>query len=135
MNLLKLTAIGAAISQAVTQPARFQVAPRNACLQANFTYDSGGTNLTAYVQTSLDGGTTWIDVACFQFTTASARFVFNLNSQTPVTAEYTPTDGALTANTAKDGITGQQWRVKYASTGTYGGASALSIDMTSDQVG
>jgi hypothetical protein len=135
MNLLTQKAIGAAIGLTVTTPVKFVVAPRNVCVQANFTYDSGGTTVDAWVQTSLDNGATWTDIAQFHFTTAAGRFVYNLNSQTPVTAEYTPTDGTLAANTSKDGVLGNQLRVKYQTTGIYGGASLLSIDMQSDQVG
>jgi hypothetical protein len=135
MNLLNLKAIGTAVALATTNPVRFTVAPRNLCIQGNFNYDSGGATVNAWVQTTLDNAATWIDVAQFGFTTASGRFVYNLNSQTPVTAEYTPSDGTLTGNTSKDGILGNQIRIKYQTTGTYGGASMLSIDMQSDQVG
>jgi hypothetical protein len=135
MNLLNLKAIGAAIALATTNPVRFVVAPRNVCVQGNFTFDSGGATVDAFVQTSIDNGATWVDIAQFHFTTASGRFLFNLNSQTPVTTEQPATDGALAANTAKDGILGNQIRVKYQTTGTYGGASSLSVDMQSDQVG
>lgn len=135
MNLLNLKNIGAALGTTTTTPARFVVAPRNISVQGNFTYDSGGTTVDAWVQTSLDNGNTWVDIAQVHFTTSSGRFAYNLNSQTPVMTEYVPTDGALTANTAKDGILGNQIRVKYSTTGTYGGASKLSIDMQSDQVG
>lgn len=135
MNLLNLKAIGAALALTASSPAKFIVAPRNVCVQANFTYDSAGATVNAWLQTSLDGGNTWVDVAQFAFTTASGRFVFNLNGQTSVTTEYVPTDGTLAANTSKDGILGNQFRVKYQTTGTYGGASSLSIDIQSDQVG
>ena len=135
MNLLTLNNIGAAIAEVATSPAQFLVAPRNACIQANFTYDSGGTTVDAYVQTSLDGGSTWCDIAQFHFTTASARKVFNLNSQTPETTQVTPTDGTMSANTAQDGVLGTRFRVKYVTTGTYGGASSLVVSMHSDQVG
>lgn len=102
--------------------------PTNLTLQGNFTYGSGGTSADAYVQTSIDGGTTWIDVANFHFTTATARFVYNLSSSTPVTTEYTPTDGTLAANTSKDGVFGNQWRVKYTTVGTYAGNTTLRVD-------
>jgi hypothetical protein len=108
-------------------------APTSLCVQANFTYGSGGTTVNAYVQTSVDGGLTWIDIAQFSFTTASARSVFNLNSQTPVTTQYTATDGTLTANTAKDGILGPLYRVKLATTGTYAGATNLKIDVSAQE--
>lgn len=133
MNLLTLAAITAAISSKTTEVVKFSAPPRSLAVQANFAYGSGGTTVDAYLQTSLDQGATWIDVAQFHFTTAAARFVYNLNSQTPVATEYTPTDGSLTANTAKDGLLGPQFRVKYQSTGTYAGATSLSIDIAADQ--
>jgi hypothetical protein len=132
MNLLNLP-IAAAIAVVATGPVKLAAAPRNLVAQGNFTYGSGGTTVDAYLQTSLDGGSTWIDIAQFHFTTASGRFVYNLNGQTALTVEYTPTDGSLAANTCKDGIVGPMLRVKYVSTGTYAGATSLAIDISTDQ--
>jgi hypothetical protein len=132
MNLLTLP-ITAAVAVTATNPVKFNAAPRNLTVQGNLVYGSGGTTVDAYLQTGIDGGATWIDIAQFHFTTAAARFVYNLNAQTPVTTEYTPTDGSLSANTAKDGLLGSQFRVKYQSTGTYAGGTQLSIDITTDQ--
>ena len=128
-------AITAAQSIAVVPggPLKLVDAPSSICVQANFTYGSGGTTVDAYLQTSIDGGATWIDIAQFHFTTASARFVYNLNSQTPVTTEYTPTDGALASNTSKDGIVGPVYQVKLASTGTYAGGTVLRIDVSAQE--
>ncbi len=103
--------------------------PQSAVIQGALTYGSGGTTARAWVQTSIDGGVTWIDVADFSFTTSSARFIYNLSAQTPVTTQYTATDGTLSANTSKDGILGQTWRVKYTTTGTYAGSTTLRIDV------
>jgi hypothetical protein len=104
--------------------------PRNLTAQAKFVYGtSGGTTVDAYLQTSLDGGATWIDIANFHFTTASATKIVNLSSATPVTTLATPGDGALASNTAIDGILGPIYRVKYVSTGTYVGATTLQIDI------
>jgi hypothetical protein len=100
---------------------------RGVTLQANFTYGSGGTNATAYVQSTLDGGVTWFDVAAFQFTTASAIKLANVRRTTPVTTIVAATDGSLTANTVVDGLLGDQLRVKWASTGTYAGTTTLLI--------
>lgn len=133
MNLLTLASITGALATAATAPVKFNAPPRSVAVQANFAYGSGGTSVDAYLQTSLDGGATWIDIAQFHFTTSASRQTFNLNSQTPVTTQYAPTDGALTANTAKDGLLGPQLRVKYGSTGTYGGTTSLSIDIACDQ--
>ena len=134
VELLAPLTITTALS--VTPGQTFQLRPgpggqlfaTNMALQGTFTYGSGGTSADAYVQTSLDGGTTSVDVANFHFTTSSQRFTYNLFSGTPVTSEYTPTDGALTANTAKDGLFGNYWRVKYVTTGTYAGSTTLRVD-------
>lgn len=107
-------------------------APTSLCVQANFTYGSGGATVNAYVQTTIDNGATWVDIAQFSFTTASARVLFNLNSQTSVTAQYTATDGTLTANTVKDGILGPLFRVKLVTTGTYAGTT-LRIDVSAQE--
>jgi hypothetical protein len=100
----------------------------NAAIQGTFTYGSGGTTADAWVQTSFDGGTTWCDVANFHFTTANARFLFNLLASTSVTTQATPTDGTLAANTSVGGLIGNLWRVKYTTTGTYVGTT-LRVDV------
>ena len=95
--------------------------------QAKLTWGSGGTNATAYIQTSLDNGATWADIACFQFTTSSATRIFSVGSG-PGTAQITPTDGSLTANTMVPGVIGDRLRVKLISTGTYAGNTTLAVD-------
>lgn len=128
-------AITTAVANALSAEAIFKDGPpQNLTVQANFTYGSGGTSADAWLQTSLDAGATWIDIANFHFTTASARFVYNLSSLTPVTIEYTPTDGALAANTAKDGLLGAMFRVKSTIVGTYAASTSLNIDIQASQV-
>ncbi len=130
MTILANLVVTAAAANAVTAPEQFRDSnPESAIIQANFTYGSGGTSVDAWVQTSIDDGLTWADVANFHFTTSSARFLFNLSALTPVTVQYTPTDGALAANTAKDGLLGAIWRVKSTSVGTYAGGTTLRVDM------
>lgn len=82
-------------------------------------WGSGGTTVRAYVQVTLDDGQTWIDIACFSFTTASATRVINLSGLTPITSPVTPADGALADNTYIDGLLGSAMRVKLLTTGTY----------------
>lgn len=130
-NLATLAITGAVSAQTTTALQFKDGAPQNLTLQATFTYGSGGTTTDAWVQTSIDGGNTWTDICNFHFTTASARFIFNLSSLTPVSTEYTPTDGTLTANTSKDGVLGSRIRVKYTVTGTYAGGTTLSVDAQS----
>lgn len=112
---------------------RDQKGLRALTVQAKLTYGSGGTTIDAYLQTSLDQGITWIDVANFHFTTASATKVLTLNSQT-VVASFSPTDGAIAADTVKDGVFGDQWRVKTVSVGTYAGNTSLRIDVSSQEI-
>ncbi len=133
MNLLTLPLTTAIATALVTPTFGLNGPPRNLTLQGNFTYGSGGTSVDAYVQTSLDGGATWCDIANFHFTTSSARKIVNLNSQTPETTQVTPTEGSMTANTAQDGVLGPIFRVKYQSSGTYAGTTSLSIDLAADQ--
>lgn len=96
-----------------------------ATLQAVFTYGSGGTSIDAYVQSSLDGGSTWFDVANFHFTTSNATAGFNLQSDTSVTSQATLTNGAMSANTCQDGLLGIGLQVFWQSVGTYADTSLV----------
>jgi hypothetical protein len=96
------------------------------CAQLRLAYGSGGTSIKAYVQTSLDQGTTPIDIACVVFGTASEVAVLNLSALTPKTTQVVPTDGALADDTALDGILGDRFRFKVVSVGTYAGSTVLS---------
>lgn len=96
-------------------------------LQARLAYGSGGTTIKAFVQTSLDQGATWVDVACFAFTTAGATKIVNLSAMTPKTTPAAPTDGALADDTCVDGIFGDRLRCKAVSVGVYGGSTVLSV--------
>jgi hypothetical protein len=98
-----------------------------AAVQFRLAYGSGGTSVKAYLQTSLDQGSTWIDVACFTATTASAVRVVNLSALTPKTTLVTPTDGALSDDSAVDGILGDRLRLKVVSVGTYAGSTLLTV--------
>jgi hypothetical protein len=128
-ELLGPTTITTAVTNVVTQPIpAVDGNPQSALIQGTLTYGSGVTTVTALVETSVDDGTTWIDVVNFAFTTSTASFVVNLSAMTPVTSYSTTT--ALTSNTSKDGIVGSLWRVKYSSTGTYAGNTVLRVDIS-----
>lgn len=98
----------------------------HAALQARFNQGSGGETVKVYLQTSLDQGSTPIDIACLTFTTSSARKVVNLSALTPKTTALAPTDGTLSDDTCVDGVLGDRFRLKVISTGTYGGSTTLS---------
>ena len=94
-------------------------------LQANFTYGtSGGTSVKVDIETSLDG-TSWIPIARFAFTTASAEKLFNLSGLTPKTTVVVPV--TLSDDTCLDGILGDRLRAKITSTGTYSGNTSISV--------
>lgn len=95
-------------------------------LQGTITVAAGGTTAKAWVQTSLDGGTTWADIANFAFTTSTATRVYHLTAAA-VTSIATPTDGSLADSTAVNGVLGDRIRVKLTTTGTYTGASSFVI--------
>lgn len=94
-------------------------------LQANFTYGSGGTSVAAAVETSIDQGLTWVEIARFAFTTASAEKVLSVIGNSEITTAYTP--AALSSDTAKSGILGDRLRCKVTSVGTYAGNTSLSV--------
>jgi hypothetical protein len=137
MNLLSLSTITTATPITASASVKFSAPPRNLTVQGYFQYGSGSGTVDAWVQTSLDNGATWADIAQFHFTATPGRFAYNLNGRTPVLSQQfgTLTDGGLAANTALDGILGPRFRVKYSTTGTYGGATSLSVDISTDQSG
>lgn len=102
-------------------------APGSLLMQIDFVYGSGGTSGQVWVQTSIDG-TTWVDIANMTFLLASKSRIYNFSADTPVTTAYVPTDGALAADTAKDGIVGEIYRCKYTTVGTYA-ATSLTVQI------
>ena len=123
---LSITAALNAVAQTPVQNLEGMVA---ATVLARFAWGSGGTSAKAYVQVTLDDGQTWIDVACFAFTTASATKVINLSGLTPQTTQITPTDGSMADNTAQDGVLGSAMRVKLVTVGTYAN-TILSVKLS-----
>lgn len=99
----------------------------SASFQAQFLYGSGGTSVTAYVQTSIDQGSTWADIAAIQFTTSSATNIVNLSALTPKTTPVVPSQQALSAGSCVDGILGDRFRAVVVVVGTYGSSSLLNV--------
>lgn len=127
IKLLELTLADAqtVIGEVYRLPRPFQVLS----FLANFTRVGGGTSCKVYVQTTLDDGATWFDVACFAFATTTAKKVSALKMTTAVTAGTTPTDASLADNTILDGIVGDRLRVKTVVVGTYTGASSVVVSL------
>ncbi len=95
-------------------------------LYLRFQYGSGGSTCKAYCQVSLDQETTWVDIACASFTTASEAVILNFSGLTPKLTQIVPTDGALADDTAIDGVLSDRMRLKIVTTGTYAGQTVLS---------
>ena len=100
-----------------------------ATLSANFVYGSGGDTLKVAIETTLNQGATWIEIARLAFTTASAEKVVNLSGLTPVTTVYAP--ATLSDDAVKDGVLGPRFRARIikGAGSAYAGATSLSIRM------
>lgn len=91
-------------------------------LEFLFQYGSGGASCIAKVQTSIDGGVTWLDVARADFANVSrAPVTFNLNAggQSFSAAAY----AALATEGINDGILGDRLRALVTSTGIFANTS------------
>lgn len=125
--LLPQTTIGAAAAGVTTTPVTDLVGMHVLTAQFKFLYGAGGTSVKAYVQTSFDGGATWVDVASFAATTSALTRIFSVRSGIAVAPNITPTASSLTDNTLVDGLLGDRLRVSYTSVGIYTGLTSLAI--------
>ncbi|MDP2410359.1 MAG: hypothetical protein Q8M26_08740 [Pseudolabrys sp.] len=98
-----------------------------AAISANFVYGSGGDTVKVIVETSMNQGATWIEVARLAFAQVSAEKTVNLSGLTPVTTVYAP--AALSDDTVKDGLLGPRWRARIlkGAGAAYGGNTALAV--------
>jgi len=132
LNGVSVTLCNKTITTALTKAAQETIINltglSSLALQAIFTYGSGGTSAKAYVQTSLDGGVTWVDIACFAFTTTTATKVSALTMRlAPATQAFAPTNGTLTDDTVVNGVIGDRIRVILTTVGTYAGSTTLVV--------
>ena len=130
MTLLCSTAVTTAVTGSIQTPQTGLGKVTALTIQAAFTYvASSATSCDAYIQTSVDGGTTWADIANFHFTTASATNFVNVSGLTAVTTPVAITDGSIANNTVQQGILGDRYRVKITSVGTYGAGTTLIVNV------
>lgn len=82
---------------------------------------AGGTSLDAYLQTSVDDGTTWQDVCNLQVTgvLADVEKLASVSKNVASTVRTAASDGALAANTCANGFFGTKWRVKLVIVGPF----------------
>jgi len=127
LSLLPNTVITTAVTGSVGPVVLLPEGPRYLALQAKFTYGSGGTTTKAWVQTSLDGGVTWRDIASFAFATTTSLKFSALSNSIALAAAQGASDAALADDTILNGLLGDRVRVKYTTTGTYAGGTTLSV--------
>jgi len=127
LQSLDLTAIGAGTytSEGVSIPMAASVV----AIQSVFVRAGGGTTTDVFIQTSLDNGSTWIDIAQFALATTTVTKVSAVRPYIAMAANVTPTDGALSDNTILDGLIGDRLRVKTVVVGAYSGASTLAVNV------
>ncbi len=93
-------------------------------LYAEFAYGSGGTSCAVIVQTSINQGADWIDIARFDFTTANGTKVANLSG---LLSKAVTAVAALASEGVNDGVLGDRLRYKITSAGTYAGSTSVSV--------
>lgn len=98
-------------------------------LYSNFDYGSGGTTVKVYLQTTFDGGDTWVDIAQHAFATADAKKISKVTRNVAAAAGSSAVDAALSDNTILEGIVGTHARIKVVSDGTYAGSTTLTLDV------
>jgi hypothetical protein len=92
-------------------------------LFVNFVWGSAGTTCIVIVQTTYDD-VNWVDIARFDFATASASKVANLSG---FLSKGITSVSALAAEGVNDGVLGSKLRAKVTSTGTYAGNTSVSV--------
>jgi hypothetical protein len=95
--------------------------------QVRFAYGSGGTQTNVYIQTSIDQGQSFFDIANVEFTTSSAVDEINLSGLNSVTTPTAAVNLALANNTTLNGPLGDRLQAVVVSQGTYGGGTLASV--------
>lgn len=97
--------------------------------QAVFVRGGGGTTCDVFVQTSVDNGSTWIDIMQFAFVTTTVTKISGVRPYIALAANVTPSDGGLSDNTILDGVIGDRLRVKTVVVGSYSSTSTLDVNL------
>lgn len=127
LTLLPPTIITTPVAGVVTPPVIDLAAMESLTAQSTFAWGSSGIKITIWIQTSFDGGISWVDVICQTFGAASARKISSVKAATAVAASYGPLDKGLADDSVKDGVLGSMLRVAYSTQGAFGSNSILSI--------
>jgi hypothetical protein len=121
--------LGAAVANVTSDPFEFLDGMAFVILEAKFVRAAGGTTCKVWVQTSLDDGVTWFDIACFAFTTTTGNKLHSvrLDPDVPITPATVPASATLADDTVLNGVLGNKLRTIRTTTGTYTGASSIQV--------
>lgn len=129
VTLLASTTLAAAVANQASSPILGLTGMVSVALEAKFVRAGGGTTCKVWIQTSLDDGVSWFDVACFAFTTSSGNKLHSVVAVpgTAMTPATVPASATLADDTVLNGVLGDRLRVLYTTTGTYSGASSIEV--------
>jgi hypothetical protein len=96
-------------------------------LQVRLAGGTGGSKINVYVQTSLDQGQSWFDIANIAFANTPGVEVVNLSGLDKLTTPTAPVYLQLADNTVLDGPIGDRLQAVVVSTGTYTGNTLISV--------
>ena len=124
MPRLATQAFTTAITGVATEPVTGLGEFSSLSLIAALTVAGGGTTVIVRVQTSIDEGSTWYDIARFDFTTSSAVKRANIDGR----AQIAPAAlAALGAEGVIHGLLGDRLRAETTSNGTYTAGSKVDL--------
>lgn len=93
-------------------------------LFADFEFGATGTTCIVVVQTSINQGADWIDIARFDFATSDAQKTANIAA---AAAAAVAAVSALGSESKIDGVLGDRLRAKITTTGTYSVNTSVSV--------
>lgn len=93
-------------------------------LFVEFDWGSGGTSCAVIVETSLNAGDDWIEIAQFDFTTSDSKKTANIAA---TAAASVAAVAALGSEGKRDGVLGDRLRARVTSVGVYGGSTTVSV--------
>lgn len=103
--------------------------PTGLSVQARFTAGASvGDAVRVWIQTSVDGAASWVDVANFTFDGVSRAVAINVGATTETAAPFDILMGELSDNSIQSGILGPYVRAYISSYGTYGAGTSLKVD-------
>ncbi|SRR5579883_913896 len=97
-----------------------------ASLQVRLSGGTGGSTINVFIQTSIDQGQSWFDVANVSFATTPGVQVLNLSGLDKA-VPVTPGNLTLSSGTILDGPLGDRLQAVVISTGTYGAGTLVSV--------